>query len=66
MQHPKSRLRRSGILCCTLCGREIGFGEEYWACNGERVCTDCLGAFARREFFLCRETRGKEQPHDAF
>jgi len=48
------------ILRCTMCGREITVGEEYWACSGERVCTDCLPEFARRELAPCHEIRGKE------
>ena len=48
------------MLRCTLCGREITTGEEYWACNGSRVCTDCLPDFARQELAPCHETRGKE------
>ena len=35
-------------------------GEEYWACNGSRVCVDCLPDFARQELQACHETRGKE------
>ena len=35
-------------------------GEEYWACNGSRVCTACLADFARQELAPCHETRGKE------
>lgn len=49
-----------GTLCCTGCGREILPGEEYWACNGSRVCGDCLPDLARRELAPCREVRGKE------
>ena len=57
---------RQNILRCTLCGQEITTGEEYWACNGNRICADCLPAFAREEFSPCYEIRGKEYPHDAF
>jgi hypothetical protein len=45
---------------CTLCGREILPGEEYWACNGHLACGDCFPALARRELAPCREVRGKE------
>ena len=62
-QHPKYR---QDPLRCTMCGQEIGLGEEYWACNGSRICTDCLNTFARQEFAPCRETRGKEFLHDSF
>ena len=48
-------------LYCTLCGQEIFIGEEYWACNGSRVCSDCLPDFARQELAPCHETHGKEQ-----
>lgn len=57
------RQRRPGrhtTLLCTLCGQEITTGQEYWACNGHRVCADCLPDFARMELAPCRETRGKE------
>lgn len=62
MKLPISYRRRRHILLCTLCGREIAPGEEYWACNGHRVCSACLGEFARQEFAACRQTRGKETP----
>ena len=42
------------------CGREITAGQEYWACNGSRVCPDCLPEFARQELAPCHKTRGKE------
>lgn len=54
------RPRRQSTLRCTLCGREITLGEEYWACNGSCVCADCLPDFARQELAPCHETRGKE------
>ena len=59
MQHALRRLRRH-ILRCTLCGREITIGQEYWHCNGSRVCPDCLADFARQELAACHETRGQE------
>ena len=59
MRSTHCRTRRHPLLC-TLCGREIAIGEEYWACNGARVCAACLGEFARQELAPCRETRGKE------
>ena len=52
--------RRPGTLRCTLCGREIVRGEEYWACNGCLACPDCLPDLARRELAPCREIRGGE------
>ena len=58
-QHPKYR---QDPLRCTMCGQEIGLGEEYWACNGNLVCTDCLPDLARQELAPCHETRGKERP----
>ena len=58
MHHHRSR--RMTTLYCTLCGREITIGEEYWACNGNCVCAECLSVFARQELAPCRETRGKE------
>jgi hypothetical protein len=51
---------RRDPLRCTLCGQEIALGEEYWICNGSRVCADCLPALARQELAPCREVRGKE------
>lgn len=57
--HPHGTVR--GLLRCTLCGREIVWGEEYWACNGSRVCEACLPELARQELAPCRETHGKER-----
>ena len=45
---------------CTLCGREILMGEEYWLCSGTLVCAACLPERARRELLPCREIRGRE------
>nr|WP_325196302.1 hypothetical protein [uncultured Oscillibacter sp.] len=59
MRHIQRRPKRQTLLC-TLCGREITMGEEYWACNGSRVCEACLADFARQELAPCHETRGKE------
>ena len=47
--------RQAPALRCTLCGREITLGEEYWSCNGHRCCYDCLPELAP-----CREVRGRE------
>ena len=47
-------------LLCTLCGREISPGEEYWYCNGSSICSRCLAAFARAELAPYRQIRGKE------
>ena len=52
--------RRRQILRCTLCGQEITEGEEYWACNGSRICRACLPDFARQELSPCHEIHGKE------
>ena len=54
------RAHRPREVRCTLCGREITLGEEYWACNGNRVCGVCLPEFARGELICCREVRGRE------
>lgn len=53
--------RHPGRTRCTLCGREILRGEEYWACNGQRACRECLPELARRELAPCREVRGREE-----
>lgn len=55
----KNRPERS-VVRCTLCGREIVRGEEYWCCNGALSCTGCLPELARRELRPCREIRGRE------
>ena len=60
MHQNLSPFGRQTTLCCTLCGREIPLGTEYWACSGSIVCPACLADFARQEFSPCRETRGKE------
>ncbi len=56
----KPRRPRSGILVCSLCGREITGGEEYWYCNGSSICGQCLAEFARGELAPYRLVRGKE------
>jgi len=53
---------RQDPLHCTMCGREIALGEEYWACNGNLVCVACLPDLARQELAPCHETHGKERP----
>ena len=58
-QHPK---KQPESLRCTMCGREITLGEEYWACNGSLVCVACLPDLARQELAPCHETHGKENP----
>ena len=42
---------RDRLVRCTLCGREITAGEEYWCCNGSRVCAGCLPELARQELW---------------
>lgn len=64
MRHPHSPFHPAGRLYCSLCGRELPLGEEYWACNGSRICADCLPAFARQEFLPCHEIRGEECRYD--
>ena len=46
---------------CTLCGREIPLGEEYWHCNGTLACALCLPDLARQELRPCHQVRGKER-----
>lgn len=57
---PSAYRNRHLSLLCTLCGREIPAGEEYWICNGSCICCGCLGDFARQELSPCRQVRGKE------
>lgn len=54
------RRLRGQALRCTLCGREILRGEEYWLCSGLLACGECLPELARRELAPCREIRGRE------
>ena len=61
MQPVYRRFQRHSTPLCTLCGREIGLGEDYWVCSGTLVCADCLSDFARQELAPCRETHGKER-----
>lgn len=49
------------VVRCTLCGRELASGEEYWYCSGTLACPDCLSELARRELLSCREIRGREE-----
>nr|WP_325301642.1 hypothetical protein [uncultured Oscillibacter sp.] len=55
------RRPRRRALRCTLCGREILRGEEYWACNGLLSCGACFPDLARRELAPCREILGREE-----
>ena len=59
MPFPYRRSPRHDLLC-TLCGREITTGNEYWVCNGSCICEACLSDFARQELAPCHRTRGKE------
>lgn len=54
------RRPRPRTLRCTLCGREITSGEEYWCCNGHQACGECFPDLARQELAPCREICGKE------
>lgn len=54
------RRRRQILIRCTLCGREVPAGGEYWACNGHQICGGCLPEFARRELAPYREIAGEE------
>ena len=47
-------------LFCTFCGAEIADRELYWYINGACVCQLCLPDFARQEYFMHRQIRGKE------
>ena len=35
---------------CSLCGGELYPGDPYFELDGEAVCEDCLGRYARRYF----------------
>ena len=49
----------SAVVRCSICGREIASGEEYWVCNGTLACTDCLPDLARQELLPCRVKGGQ-------
>lgn len=49
----------SAVVRCSICGREIASGEEYWVCNGTLACTDCLPDLARQELLPCPGAPGK-------
>lgn len=48
-------------MLCSFCGREIALGEEYWCCNGQMGCAECLTVLARQELMPCRCIRGREE-----
>ena len=50
----------SAVVRCSICGREIASGEEYWVYNGTLACADCLPELARQELRPCRAICGKE------
>ena len=35
---------------CALCGDEMYMGQSAYFINGEAICEDCLGAYARSYF----------------
>lgn len=36
---------------CDFCRGEIYVGDSYYSIDGEVICPDCLGRFAKRYFF---------------
>lgn len=40
---------------CDLCGGEIYWGEAFYRVDGETVCEDCVGDYARRILAPFRE-----------
>ena len=60
MIYTRHRPRRHALRC-TMCGREIVRGEEYWFCSGRLACADCFLELARRELAPCREVCGREE-----
>jgi len=53
--------RRRSVLLCSLCGREIPWGDVYWYVSGHSVCEACLPEFAREELAGFRLVRGEER-----
>ena len=41
---------RQAAAYCSLCGRTLYDGDEFYAVNGLSVCEDCLPGFARETF----------------
>lgn len=44
---------------CCICDGEIYEGEYYYHINGEAVCEDCIGVYARQVFAPCRVMGGE-------
>ena len=61
MRFPRCREEDGTVIAarCELCGSEIFTGEECWFINGQVICEDCLGEFARR-YFAPHRCRGGE------
>lgn len=61
MRFPRCREEDGTMIAaeCELCGREIFDGQEYRFINGQVICEDCLGDFARR-YFAAQCRRGGE------
>lgn len=43
---------------CDLCGGEIGWEEPFYRMDGENVCDDCVGDYARQILAPFRQEGG--------
>lgn len=59
-RQPQDPQAAQPIVCCTLCGRGLYQGEEYWHINGQQICGDCLLPFARADYAAHHCICGKE------
>ena len=58
MRYP---IHRDAPVClCDLCGAELTPGAAYYRINGETICPDCLGEYARQVFSPYRCHAGEE------
>lgn len=55
--------RDAPALLCGLCGAELLPGAPCYVINGEVICPDCLGEYAREVFAPYREQAGEGCRH---
>lgn len=63
MRLPIVREEDGSAVCaeCSLCGDELYLGEQCYHINGQTVCEDCLGEYARQVFAPFAGRLGEEE-----
>jgi hypothetical protein len=55
--------RREAAAYCDLCDAPLLPDDLCYRINGETICPDCLGEYARQVFAPYREAAGGRYPH---